>query len=87
MVSTPFAFYRGAAAVMADDLSRTPNSGLHTHLCGDAHLSNFGVFATPERRLAFDVNDFDETYPDRSSGTSNGSSRASRSPPGPVVRW
>ncbi|ORK00220.1 DUF2252 domain-containing protein [Prescottella equi] len=63
MVSTPFAFYRGAAAVMADDLSRTPNSGLHTHLCGDAHLSNFGVFATPERRLAFDVNDFDETYP------------------------
>ncbi|NKS02390.1 DUF2252 domain-containing protein [Rhodococcus hoagii] len=63
MVSTPFAFYRGAAAVMADDLSRTPNSGLHTHLCGDAHLSNFGVFATPERRLAFDVNDFDETDP------------------------
>lgn len=63
MVSTPFAFYRGAAALMADDLSRTPNSGLHTHLCGDAHLSNFGIFATPERRLAFDVNDFDETYP------------------------
>ncbi len=48
---------------MADDLSRTPNSGLHTQLCGDAHLSNFGIFATPERKLAFDVNDFDETYP------------------------
>lgn len=63
MAATPFAFYRGAAALMADDLSRTPNSGLRTQLCGDAHLSNFGIFATPERRLAFDVNDFDETYP------------------------
>ncbi|MDG3011800.1 DUF2252 domain-containing protein [Rhodococcus sp. D2-41] len=63
MSSSPFAFYRGAALVMADDLSRSPNSGLHTQLCGDAHLSNFGIFATPERRLAFDVNDFDETYP------------------------
>ncbi len=63
MVSSPFAFYRGAALIMADDLSRTPTSGLRTHLCGDAHLSNFGIFATPERRLAFDINDFDETYP------------------------
>ncbi|MEE2060305.1 DUF2252 domain-containing protein [Rhodococcus artemisiae] len=63
MSSSPFPFYRGAALVMADDLSRTPNSGLHTQLCGDAHLSNFGIFATPERKLAFDVNDFDETYP------------------------
>ncbi|PTR30523.1 uncharacterized protein (DUF2252 family) [Rhodococcus sp. OK519] len=63
MASSPFAFYRGGAALMADDLSRTPNSGLRTQLCGDAHLSNFGIFATPERRLTFDVNDFDETYP------------------------
>jgi len=63
MSSSPFAFYRGAALVMADDLSRTPNSGLHCQLCGDAHLSNFGLYATPERKLAFDVNDFDETYP------------------------
>ncbi|MFW0793556.1 DUF2252 domain-containing protein [Gordonia sp. CPCC 205515] len=58
-----FSFYRGAALVMADDLSRTPHSGLIVQLCGDAHLSNFGFFATPERQLAFDVNDFDETYP------------------------
>ncbi|MBF6300984.1 DUF2252 domain-containing protein [Nocardia amamiensis] len=63
MASSPFAFYRGAAVIMNDDLSRTPATGLHTHLCGDAHLSNFGIFATPERRLAFDINDFDETYP------------------------
>lgn len=63
MSASPFPFYRGAALVMADDLSRTPNSGLYTQLCGDAHLSNFGIFATPERKLAFDVNDFDETYP------------------------
>ncbi|MEU1982148.1 DUF2252 domain-containing protein [Nocardia sp. NPDC019395] len=63
MASSPFAFFRGAALVMADDLARTPSTGLHTQLCGDAHLSNFGLFATPERRLAFDVNDFDETYP------------------------
>lgn len=63
MAVNPFTFYRGAALIMADDLSRTPNSGLIVQLCGDAHLSNFGFFATPERRLAFDVNDFDETYP------------------------
>ncbi|WP_280433889.1 DUF2252 domain-containing protein [Nocardia carnea] len=63
MATSPFAFFRGAALVMADDLARTPNTGLHTQLCGDAHLSNFGLFATPERRLAFDVNDFDETFP------------------------
>lgn len=63
MATSPFAFFRGAALVMADDLSRTPNTALSTQLCGDAHLSNFGLFATPERRLAFDVNDFDETYP------------------------
>ncbi|MDV7354648.1 DUF2252 domain-containing protein [Rhodococcus oxybenzonivorans] len=63
MAQSSFAFYRGAALVMADDLSRAQSTGLHTQLCGDAHLSNFGLFATPERTLAFDVNDFDETYP------------------------
>nr|WP_260439781.1 DUF2252 domain-containing protein [Humibacillus xanthopallidus] len=63
MVESPFAFYRGAALVMASDLSRTPNTGLTVQLCGDAHLSNFGVFNSPERRLVFDVNDFDETHP------------------------
>lgn len=63
MAASPFAFYRGAALVMADDLSHAPTTGLYTQLCGDAHLSNFGLFATPERKLAFDLNDFDETYP------------------------
>jgi uncharacterized protein (DUF2252 family) len=63
MLASPFAFYRGAAAVMAADLAPTPQSGLQTQLCGDAHLSNFGGFASPERRLLFDVNDFDETLP------------------------
>ncbi|MHC6214351.1 DUF2252 domain-containing protein [Rhodococcus ruber] len=63
MAETPFSFYRGAALVMADDLSRGPTTTVHTQLCGDAHLSNFGIFATPERKLTFDINDFDETYP------------------------
>jgi uncharacterized protein (DUF2252 family) len=63
MLASPFAFFRGAAAVMAADLAEVPNSGLRAQLCGDAHLSNFGVYATPERRLVFDVNDFDETLP------------------------
>ena len=63
MLASPFAFYRGAAAVMAADLAPTPRSGLETQLCGDAHLSNFGAFASPERRLVFDLNDFDETLP------------------------
>ncbi|MFI9532972.1 DUF2252 domain-containing protein [Nocardia fusca] len=63
MAVSEFSFFRGAALVMADDLSHSPETGLHTRLCGDAHLSNFGLYATPERRLAFDVNDFDETYP------------------------
>lgn len=63
MSLTPFTFYRGAAAVMAADLAPTPVSGFVTQLCGDAHLSNFGAFASPERRLVFDINDFDETYP------------------------
>jgi uncharacterized protein (DUF2252 family) len=60
---SPFAFYRGGAAVMAADLSSTPHSGLTVQLCGDAHLSNFGLFGTAERNLAFDINDFDETHP------------------------
>lgn len=63
MLVSPFTFYRGAALVMAADLARLPSTGLYVQSCGDAHLSNFGVFATPERRLAFDVNDFDETHP------------------------
>ena len=63
MVASPFAFLRGAALPMATDLSASPTTSLHTQLCGDAHLSNFGFFASPERRLVFDLNDFDETYP------------------------
>ena len=63
MVESPFAFLRGSAVVMASDLSTTPTTGLDVILCGDAHLSNFGVFATPERNLVFDINDFDEAYP------------------------
>lgn len=63
MVASPFAHYRGGALIMAADLSRSPNSGLQVQLCGDAHLSNFGVYSSPERRLVFDINDFDETYP------------------------
>jgi uncharacterized protein (DUF2252 family) len=63
MLASPFSFFRGAAAVMAMDLDETPRSGLQVQLCGDAHLSNFGVFAAPDRRLVFDVNDFDETLP------------------------
>jgi uncharacterized protein (DUF2252 family) len=63
MLVSPFTFYRGAAMIMANDLATTPRSGLTVQCCGDAHLSNFGVFASPERRLVFDVNDFDETLP------------------------
>ena len=63
MLVSPFSFYRGAAAVMAADLAATPTPGLRAQLCGDAHLSNFGGFASPERELVFDVNDFDETAP------------------------
>ncbi|HEY3877709.1 MAG TPA: DUF2252 domain-containing protein [Trebonia sp.] len=63
MMISPFTFYRGAAAVMAEDLRDTPVAGLSAQLCGDAHLSNFGVFGSPERRLVFDLNDFDETLP------------------------
>jgi uncharacterized protein (DUF2252 family) len=63
MSVSPFAFLRGAAAVMAEDLAGTPASGLRVQACGDAHLLNFGIYATPERQLVFDVNDFDETLP------------------------
>src|SRR6266516_4603769 len=63
MMVSPFTFYRGAAAIMAADLAATPVAGLEAQLCGDAHLSNFGAFASPERRLLFDLNDFDETLP------------------------
>ncbi len=63
MLVSPFTFYRGAALPMAADLNTTPTSGLRTQLCGDAHLSNFGAYASPERRLVFDINDFDETLP------------------------
>lgn len=63
MLASPFAFYRGSAVIMASDLASTPVSGLDVILCGDAHLSNFGIFATPERNLVFDINDFDEVYP------------------------
>src|SRR3954452_10004568 len=62
MLATPFTFYRGAAAIMAADLAGSPTSGINVQLCGDAHLSNFGVFAAPDRRLVFDLNDFDETH-------------------------
>jgi uncharacterized protein (DUF2252 family) len=63
MLVSPFTFYRGGAMIMAHDLAATPRSGLTVQCCGDAHLSNFGVFGSPERRLVFDVNDFDETLP------------------------
>ncbi|MGO9855999.1 MAG: DUF2252 domain-containing protein [Acidimicrobiales bacterium] len=63
MLVSPFTFYRGAALIMASDLATTPRSGLNVQVCGDAHLSNFGLFASPERATMFDVNDFDETLP------------------------
>ncbi len=63
MLVSPFTFFRGAALIMASDLSTTPRSGLTSQICGDAHLSNFGVFGSPERSLVFDCNDFDETLP------------------------
>ena len=63
MMASPFAFYRGGALIMANDLARGSKSGIDAQLCGDAHLSNFGLFNSPERRLVFDINDFDETHP------------------------
>jgi hypothetical protein len=63
MIPSPFTFLRGAAAIMANDLATTPRTGIRAQLCGDCHLSNFGAYASPERTLLFDVNDFDETLP------------------------
>ena len=63
MLVSPFTFYRGAACVMAWDLAHEPRTALSAQLCGDAHLSNFGTFAGPDRRLVFGINDFDETLP------------------------
>ncbi len=63
MLISPFSYYRGAALPMAADLASTPNTGLQVQLCGDAHMSNFGIFGSPERHLVFDINDFDETHP------------------------
>ena len=63
MLTSPFAYYRGAAAPMAWDLAHTPTTDIRVQCCGDAHLLNFGMFAAPDRRLIFDVNDFDETLP------------------------
>jgi hypothetical protein len=63
MSASPFAFFRGAAYIMASDLAGSPQTGIRVQLCGDAHLSNFGAFASPERQLLFDLNDFDETLP------------------------
>ncbi|MGA8046550.1 MAG: DUF2252 family protein, partial [Dermatophilaceae bacterium] len=63
MAASPFAFLRGSAAVMANDLAHAPTTSLTVQLCGDAHVANFGMFAAPDRRLVFDLNDFDETYP------------------------
>jgi hypothetical protein len=63
MLASPFAFFRGAAYIMAADLATTHSAGLDVQLCGDAHLSNFGGFAAPDRRLVFSINDFDETLP------------------------
>jgi len=79
MVASPFAFYRGAAAVMAADLAGTPDAGLVVQLCGDAHISNFGGFAAPDRRLVFGPNDFDASSPPRrcSRPGTSGSTRTS----------
>src|SRR5215469_13403373 len=63
MVASPFTFLRGSAIVMAQDLATTPVTGIQVQICGDAHLNNFGIYATPERNQVFDVNDFDETLP------------------------
>ena len=63
MLASPFTFFRGGALIMASDLAGTPDSAINVQLCGDAHLSNFGVFASPERQMMFDINDFDETLP------------------------
>ena len=82
MARSSFTFYRGAALTMASDLATTPVSGMRVQCCGDAHLCNFGGFATPERRVIFSINDLDETLPDRGSGTSSASPQASWWPAG-----
>jgi hypothetical protein len=69
-MQSPFAFLRGAAAIMAADLAHTPVSGIRVQACGDCHLRNFGGFGTPERKINFDINDFDETLPALGSGIS-----------------
>jgi hypothetical protein len=63
MLTSPFAFYRGAAAIFAADVATTPHTGIRAQLCGDAHIANFGIFLAPDRSLVFDLNDFDETLP------------------------
>ena len=80
MVRSPFTFYRGSALAMAVDLAATPATGIRVQCCGDAHLCNFGGFATPERQVIFSINDLDETSRRAGSGTSGGSRRASWSP-------
>lgn len=79
MSESPFAFYRGSALIMANDLASTPNSNIRVQACGDAHISNFGMFQSPERRLVFDINDLMKQLEDHGSGTSKGSSPAFRS--------
>ena len=63
MLRSPFTFLRGSSGLMAHDLATTPTTGIRVQACGDCHLLNFGLFATPERNLIFDINDFDETLP------------------------
>ncbi len=67
MAASPFTFLRGSAIVMAQDLAATPVTGIQVQACGDAHLNNFGIYATPERNQVFDVNDFDDSLPQRTS--------------------
>jgi hypothetical protein len=85
MVVSPFTFYRGGARIMAADLASTPVSGLRTQICGDAHLANFGFYASPERRLVFDLNDFDETLAGPWEWDVNALPPASSSPGGTMV--
>ncbi len=97
MLVSPFTFFRGAALIMASDLSTTPHCGLTAQICGDAHLSNFGVFGSPERQLVFDCNDFDETLarPVGMGHQAAGGERRDRRPParatpsrcGPTPSW
>jgi uncharacterized protein (DUF2252 family) len=86
MLASPFAFYRGAAYVIASDLARQPRTDLLVPLCGDAHLSNFGYYAAPDRRIVFDINDFDETLPGPFEWDLKRLGRASPSPVETAVR-